>query len=335
MMLDLGELIDRMEATVESHALGVPGAYTRYTRPDPANARNVGLDPYGVADAANILYTIGRFPSDSVTRASWIEALRGLQDPATGMYRDATHHEIHTTAHCIAALELFDAKPRHSVQALASLKEPATMERFLDGLNWKDDPWNASHQGAGLYVALVLTGAVGMDWQDRYFGWLWEESDPATGFLRRGYVPDPRTADGKVFHHLAGTFHYLFNMEYARRPLRYPAAMVDSCLEIRRRNVFAMTNWVGFSEIDWVYCLNRAVRQSGHRYREVREALETMASDHVAYLMGLDWRTHGAWDDLHCLFGALCSLAELQQALPGFLRTPRPLRLVLDRRPFI
>ena len=39
--------------------------------------------------------------------------------------------------------------------------------------------------------------------------------------------------------------------------------------------------------------------------------------------------------DLHLLFGMVCCLAELQQALPGTFRTQRPLRLVLDRRPFI
>ena len=40
-------------------------------------------------------------------------------------------------------------------------------------------------------------------------------------------------------------------------------------------------------------------------------------------------------NDLHMLFGALCCLAELQQALPGRLGTGRPLKLVPDRRPFI
>jgi hypothetical protein len=35
------------------------------------------------------------------------------------------------------------------------------------------------------------------------------------------------------------------------------------------------------------------------------------------------------------LFGAVCALAELQRALPGEIRSERPLRLVLDRRPFI
>ena len=35
------------------------------------------------------------------------------------------------------------------------------------------------------------------------------------------------------------------------------------------------------------------------------------------------------------LFGYLCAFAELQQALPGSCVTDRPLKLVLDRRPFI
>ena len=39
--------------------------------------------------------------------------------------------------------------------------------------------------------------------------------------------------------------------------------------------------------------------------------------------------------DLHMLFGSVCALAELQSALPGMIITEKPLRLVLDRRPFI
>ena len=35
------------------------------------------------------------------------------------------------------------------------------------------------------------------------------------------------------------------------------------------------------------------------------------------------------------LFGGVCALAELQQTLRGELISDKPLRLVLDRRPFI
>ncbi len=40
-------------------------------------------------------------------------------------------------------------------------------------------------------------------------------------------------------------------------------------------------------------------------------------------------------NDLHLLFSVTCCLAELQAALPDCLPSTKPLRLVLDRRPFI
>ena len=40
-------------------------------------------------------------------------------------------------------------------------------------------------------------------------------------------------------------------------------------------------------------------------------------------------------NDLHALFGSVCAIAELQRALPGEFPTTKPLRLPLDRRPFI
>ena len=252
------------------------------------------------------------------------------------MYREATHHPLHTTAHCISALELFDAGPRHPLAELAGLRDPAAMETFLDGLNWKERPWTESHKGAGLYVSLVLAGEASREWQERYFAWLARENDPLTGFWRRGCI-ELAEQGGLVsrFPYLAGSFHYLFNHEYARMPLPFAVAMVDTCLELRRADPFPIGSSIGFTEIDWVYCLTRAVRQSGHRFSEVRAALETFAAQYLPYLLGLDPAADDGLNDLHLLFGAACCLAELQTALPGRLSTDKPLRLVLDRRPFI
>jgi hypothetical protein len=58
-------------------------------------------------------------------------------------------------------------------------------------------------------------------------------------------------------------------------------------------------------------------------------------ADAANILLSLDPNTDDGLNDLHQLFGAVCAVAELQQALPGLLRTDRPLRLVLDRRPSI
>jgi hypothetical protein len=332
---DLRELIHRIEMGVERHSLGETGHYARWLTGDGNSSREAALNPYGCADAANILYTIGRFPRDPDERRRWVETLQGLQDRKTGLFREGTHHPLHTSAHCIAALELFDAGPVHPLSDLAHLRDPGAMESFLDGLDWKGDPWNESHKGAGLFAALVLTDEVSREWQDRYLAWVDAETDPHTGLLRKGCVP-PRPRDPSAwFGHLAGTFHYLFNLEYARRPLRHPDALVDTCLAIYERGSFPIGTKVWFAEIDWVYCLTRSLRQSGHRFREARAALLAFADEYLRFLNPLDLEADEGGRDLHRLFGAVCALAELQGALPGVLRTERPLRLVLDRRPFI
>jgi len=104
-MHDLRPFIDAVEAIVDRHRLET-GSYRRWTL-DPA--RDQERNPYGCADAANLLYTIGRFPGDPAERAAWIHHLRDMQSGEDGLWHEATHHPIHTTAHCAAALELFDA----------------------------------------------------------------------------------------------------------------------------------------------------------------------------------------------------------------------------------
>ena len=98
---------------------------------------------------------------------------------------------------------------------------------LLDGLDWKHDPWSQSHRGAGIYAALVLTNAVDSRWQDSYFAWLRREADPETGLWRLGCVKEGSVP---VWHHMAGSFHYLFNHEYAKQPLPFPEKMIDTML---------------------------------------------------------------------------------------------------------
>jgi hypothetical protein len=335
-MFDIAGLIDAIERIVASHALNRHGAYRRWNTQNASEDRDLGINEYGCADACNILYAIGRFPIDPEIREDHIRTLQELQDPDTGLFAEITHHPIHTTAHCIGALELFDAKPKYQLTALQEYKDLDQMHRFLNALDWEQSPWGASHQGAGLYAAMVMAGEVDRTWQDQYFKWFYDEADPESGFWRKDCVK-PVESRGVVslFPHLAGSFHYLFNHEYARRPLRYPDEMVDSCLKLYDVKTFPLGNRIGFAEIDWVYCLTRALAQSGHRHAESKEKLGRFAADYVAHLTSLDPETHDGLHDLHGLFGAVCCLAELQKVLPGTILTDRPLKLVLDRRPFI
>lgn len=331
--LDLRPWLARLEKHLAEYALGEPGAYRRWRSPgaDEPDAAN----PYGSADAANLLYTLGRLPGKADVRARWVETLRDFQEPDTGWFREATHHEIHTTAHCLGALELFDARPRHRLAALQFLEAPGALERFLDGLDWRGDPWLEAHRGAGVYAARVLAGEASPAWQARYFAWLDAECDPATGLWRRGRVTPPYRWGDNRFPHLAGTFHYLFNLEHRDHPHPHPDALVRTCLDLFDTNEYPLAAGIGFAEIDWVYCIARAQARSGTRAAAVREALTGFARRYYEFVEALDWDAPDGVRDLHALFGALCAWAELQRALPGTIRTERPLRLVLDRRPFI
>ena len=69
--------------------------------------------------------------------------------------------------------------------------------------------------------------------------------------------------------------------------------------------------------------------------QEAKEALETFAEIFLDFMYSIDYQNNYHFNDIHCLFGTTCCLAELQSALPGKIITSKPLRLVLDRRPFI
>ena len=113
--------------------------------------------------------------------------------------------------------------------------------------------------------------------------------------------------------------------------------MIDTCLEMFETHSLKerFGQELNFIEVDWVYCLNRASRQTPHRYGECKSALEEFADGYLDYLFSVDPERDDEWNDLHMLFGAVCALAELQQALYGKILSARPLRLALDRRPFI
>ena len=325
---NIDQLIREIRLCVDRHNLGNFGEYSRWLW---GENRNLGLNEYGCADAANILYTISNFPRKEEERKGFISALQGLQDSVTGLYSEPTHHTIHTTAHCLAALELFDTSPLYPCSALAEFATKDGLYKILqEEVDWTN-PWRESHKGAGIFVCLTMTGMVGLDWKESYFDWMWEHSDEETGFFHYG---DVRTE--KTHHIMAGGFHYLFNHEAERRPYRYPERIIDSCIEFMKDpKAYGMIKNCGFIDVDVVFCINRAMRQTPHRFHEAKKALEDYAEAYINMLLDMNYETNNSFNDLHCLFGTVCCLAELQMALPGKIVTSKPLRSVLDRRPFI
>ena len=330
--INIDKLLDKFKKTVENHYLG-NGAYARFLWQNPAGTRKMGINEYGCADAMNILYMLGEFPTGN-HREQCLNALLSLQDKETGLFIEETHHKIHTTAHCTAAIELFDAVPLYPQ---TELKKYFTNEGFtslIESLNWNELAWSESHQGAGIFVIATLTGNATLDWRRYYFDYLTKHCDENVGMSKKGTVD----MGCPQYYHLNGWFHYTFNYEYARMPQPYPEKLIDTCIRLydeRETMLSANFGRIGFNEIDWVYVINRCSRQTPHRFYEVKERLEHFADWFFKYLDSVDTETDDVWNDLHSLFGTLCAIAELQSALPGKIESTKPLRLVLDRRPFI
>ena len=341
-MRDIQNLIDVIRETVNSHKLETAGEYARWIWQDEKGERNLGKNEYGCADAANILYTINYFPKDTQERQGFVKAIQSMQDPKTGLFKESTHSILHTTAHCTAALELFDAVPKYPFTGLNEYKTIEGLKSLLENLDWKKRPWPESHKGAGIYAALKLAGETSKEWEDAYFNWLWEHADSETG-MWKNTEDDEETA--LLFTYMGAAFHYLFNIEYANMPLRYPEKMIDTCIELYKKKQIGSKahyydnekfgKYIGFLEIDWIYCITRSRRQCGYRFNECTDVLREFAENYIDWLYSIDHKTHDDFNDLHRLFGTTCALAELQSALPGEIKTDRPMRLVLDRRPFI
>lgn len=337
-MIDFSPFIAQVRASLAAHAGDTPGAYRRWRWQNEKKTRDLGVTVYGCTDAAHLLYTLGELPGDTATRVAWIAQLQGYQNPATGLFPSGDHHTLHTTAFTVGALELFDAKPLHPLHGLAEYAARDGLRALLDSLDWTNKPWPESHRGAGLYGAMTLAGPAPAEWQDWYFEWLWENQDAATGLWRRGCIRNQNGSPkgAPLFHHLASSFHYLFNHDYARRPLRFTEPLVDFCLELHRtKQLPPLGRGLSWNEIDFLYTLRSLQKRTPHRAAETRALIEEIARELVASVLRIDPAKDEGLNDLHSLFAGMCSLAVVQEALPGFIRTPKPLRLVLDRRPFL
>ncbi len=330
---DFGPYIAQLRDLVDEHRVA-PGGYSRI---GPRFSSDQSPDAYGCADAANILYTLAEFPRGESERAAFIDQMNAFQSAATGEFSDGMHSTMHTTAHVLGALELFEAGPLHELTFLKPFHSRESLFGFMeDHVDW-DHPWVGSHDGAGIAAAMSLAGEASAQWVDWYIEWLDRNVDEQTGFWRAGRI-NPLHAEIQYsrFANLAGSFHYHFNYHHFRRPFPHPDRVIDSCLEILEQDATALaTTQVAFAEIDWIFCLNRSHRQSGYRTDDVRRALAEMARRVSSVLLDPATWEKAQFDDLHQAFGGLCAVTELQLALPGAIRTPQPLRLVLDRRPFI
>lgn len=330
-MHDLRPFIKDVHSILDAHYLGEPGKYAQWVSQNEEGSRNLGATPYGCSIALNILYTINAMPTDPAVRAKTIKVLQDFQNPENGLFENPGNYATHTTAFVSGALNLLDAVPLYRADGFSSYQSKEGLFAFMDSINWAEEPWLGAHLGAGIYGSMLLTESVPEEWEDYYFAWLNENADPETGLWKKGALKG-----APLFHYLASTFHYVFNYEYAKRALPYPKELLNTCIKAYYDGAcIDFSKEMGWADIDFTYLLARVQRRAGIRLEETQTILKKIADGLAGQLLSANIAEHPAFNDTNTLFAIVSALAVLQDALPGYLHTTKPLRLVLDRRPFI
>ncbi|MBC7783206.1 MAG: hypothetical protein H7144_05150 [Burkholderiales bacterium] len=310
--------------------LGGAGHYAR----EPGG---VEVELYGVSDMACVLYTLGRLRANQKQREDWATAFAQFQDPETGylLEKQPTHSALHNTAFALAAMELLDLAPQHELSMAAEFADPAA---YLATLNWKTNVYSDSHKGAGIGAIYALVPEVAGDepaatrWFDAYFSTCDALFDPANGMMG---VDKPPGGDSDQ---IGGTFHYAFIYESFNRRMSYPEPRIDSVIGLQQPDGYWHPTNRLWLTLDAVYLLTRTVRHHAYRVDDVRAVVRRVMDVVMQDVFSEAGRekTFGTGLCVHSMTCALSIAAEAQQFLGADeVITDWPLRLVLDRRPFI
>ena len=326
-VFDLREFVRWLTAEFEP-SVRLSGGAGRYARA-PGETKP---ELYGVSDMACILYTLDRLHPSDRERTEWAAAFQEYQVAGTGwlVEKSPTHDPLHNTAFALAAMQLLDLAPAQPVKVDAAYADPAA---FLATLDWRTKVYPESHKGAGIGAIHALVPALASPaWFEAYFAACDSYFDPRNGMMGRDKPP------GGDADQVGGTFHYSFLYEHFNRHMPFPAARIDAVLGTQQPDGY----WRGDNHLwltlDAIYLLTRSLRYSAHRYDDVRACLRRLMGILMRDLYSPEGRKTALSPKLpvHSLTAAVSIAAEVQNFLGAQeVITERPLRLVLDRRPFI
>lgn len=315
-------IIDEFEPSVR-----LPGGAGRYAR----KAGDANFELYGTSDMACVLYTLSKLRPNEKERAEWLEAFQSFQNPETGMLVEKaspTHDPRHNTAFALAAMQLLDLRPKYPVK----VDEYADPKAFLATLNWKTAVYTDSHKGAGVGSIYQLAGLGDAKWFNDYFAACDSYFDPNNGMMGQGKPP------AGDFDQIGGTFHYEFLYEFFNRRMPYPEKRIDAIIGLQRPDGhWDVTNRTWLT-MDAIYMLTRAVRQCHHRIDDVNKTIMRALDSMMTEVYSPEGRTRVLAGRLpvHTMTCAVSTLAEAQMHFGiDKIVTEWPLKMILDRRPFI
>jgi hypothetical protein len=315
-------IVEELEPSVR-----LPGGAGRY-------ARTVGgaAELYGTSDMACILYTIGKLRPTDAERQEWAEAFQIFQNPETGFLieKDPTHTPLHNTAFALGAMQLFDLTPKYPVKMGPEYQDPRA---FLATLDWKKAVYTESHKGAGMGAIFALSpGLRNTAWFNEYFAACESYFDPHNGLMGQD---KPAGGDSDQ---VGGTFHYSFLYNYFNRRMPFPERRIDSVIGTQQPDGYWRADNHLWLTLDAMYLLTRTVRYCPYRVEDVRKVVRGIMDKAMTEVFSVEGRKASFVGHLqvHLVTAAISMAAEAQQFLgANEIVTDWPLKLVLDRRPFI
>ncbi len=308
-------------------SIRLPGPSGRYARSPGQKTPEL----YGTCDMACILYTLGLLRPTEKERREWAGEFQSYQDPQTGwlLERSPSHGPVHNTAFALAAMNLLGLVPERPVVMGPEYADPAAM---LETIDWRKEVYPGSHKGVGSAAIHALAPGVGSKkWFDAYFAHCDSLLDPNNGMLGRD-----KPAGGD-FDQVGGTFHYLFTYASFNRKMAYPEKRIDAVLRLQQPDGYWHAQnhlWLSF---DAIYMMTRGLRDTPHRFEEVRAAVRrtVKAVERDFYSVEARRTAYNGKVGVHSVTAALCFAAEAQQFLGrDEIITDDPLRLHIDRSPF-
>jgi hypothetical protein len=326
-VVDLRDFVRWITAELEP-SVRLPGGAGHYAR-EPGQQV---LELYGVADMACILHTLGRLRPTEAERTQWAAAFQEFQRPDTGwlVEKSPTHDPLHNTAFALGAMNLLDLTPLRPVTMGAEFSDPAT---FLATLDWRGKVYTESHKGAGVGAIFALSPNLrSPSWFGRYFAACESYFDPHNGMMGRD-----KPAEGDA-DQIGGTFHYSFLYENFNRHMPFPEQRIDAVIRLQLADGYWMESNHLWMTLDAIYLMTRSLRYGPRRFEEVRAVVRRVMEilSREVYSPEGRKRTFTGHLAVHLVTAAISIAAEAQRFLGADeVVTEEPLRLVLDRRPFI
>lgn len=301
-------------------------------------------DLYGTADAACILYTLDPLGTNQPAAKEWLDELSRYQHAASGYFvaNTASLAVAHNTGFAVAAMKLFDrelangVRPAHKLEFASLIEKTTDAQLFVDSLDWRSNCYEAGEIVTGLASTFVnVANVVPPSW----LTWLFEHCEQTKLDPRNGMMGVDKPAAGDL-DQIGGTFHFDFLWASKGRTLPRSSERAGALLKLQLANGLWDEHNPWWLTFDAVYMLGRALPElSSDLKKKVTDAVER-AVDVLAKRALDDTARKGdfvtAWMGTHMLTGAVSFFACAQKLLgQQAVVTEKPLRLVLDRRPYI